>query len=221
MGWSFIWKHVCGVKQVYPRYSVIASYIKLHSDVLVIGWKLEPRTRGWSWDSTHKWNWEYDSRSNGMWQGHHYSLQCSSNSFVASKAPYKPCAVKTGSNFCSLIGGDLTKHIIFLNCYLEGVPQNGMPIRAGKMALLKTKFVLVIPSWYMEFFLVKRLEQICTLGKAHGLELYPDTSKPFSLYLFVFWRISPGIRPLGSYVVGEILLYLYVPMFPWKDFLMG
>jgi hypothetical protein len=21
--------------------------------------------------------------------------------------------------------------------------------------------------------------------------------------------------------VGEILLYLYVPMFPWKDFLMG
>jgi hypothetical protein len=40
-------KPVCGVEYVYPTYSVIASYIKLHSDLLVIGWKPEPRTRGW------------------------------------------------------------------------------------------------------------------------------------------------------------------------------
>jgi len=31
--------------------------------------------------------------------------------------------------------------------------------------------------------------------------------------------LSPSRRSLGSYAVGEILLYLYVPMFPWKDFL--
>ncbi len=34
-------------------------------------------------------------------------------------------------------------------------------------------------------------------------------------------RDLPQQKILGSYAVGEILLYFYVPMFPWKDFLMG
>ncbi len=83
--------------------------------------------------------------------------------------------------------------------------QNGQP---------ETKFVLVIPSWYMELFLIKRLEQICTLGKACGLELYPNISKPLFLYLFVFWAISPSRRSLGSYGGGDhaISLRSHVPM---------
>jgi hypothetical protein len=36
--------------------------------------------------------------------------------------------------------------------------------------------------------------------------------------LFILRDPSPSRRSLGSYAVGEILLYLYVPMFPWKDF---
>ncbi len=47
------------------------------------------------------------------------------------------------------------------------------------------------------------------------------TSKPLSLFLFVFWAISPIRRSLWSYAVGEIPLYFYLPMFPWKDFLTG
>jgi hypothetical protein len=34
-------------------------------------------------------------------------------------------------------------------------------------------------------------------------------------------RDLPSRRSLGSYGVVEIPLYLYVPMFPWKDFLIG
>jgi hypothetical protein len=34
-------------------------------------------------------------------------------------------------------------------------------------------------------------------------------------------RDLPSGRSPGSYAVGEISLYFYVPMFPWKDFLMG
>jgi hypothetical protein len=42
------------------------------------------------------------------------------------------------------------------------------------------------------------------------------------LFLVVFRGISLGRRFLGSYAVrGEIPLYFYVPVFPWKDFLMG
>jgi hypothetical protein len=40
----------------------------------------------------------------------------------------------------------------------------------------------------------------------------------FSLY---FEGSPPSRRSLGSYVVGEIMLYFYVPMFPGKIFLMG
>jgi hypothetical protein len=34
-------------------------------------------------------------------------------------------------------------------------------------------------------------------------------------------RDLPQQKTPGSYAVGEILLYFYVPMFPWKDVLMG
>jgi hypothetical protein len=34
-------------------------------------------------------------------------------------------------------------------------------------------------------------------------------------------RDLPSRRSLGSYTVGEIPLYFDIPMFPWKDFLMG
>jgi hypothetical protein len=34
-------------------------------------------------------------------------------------------------------------------------------------------------------------------------------------------RDLPQQKTPGSYAVGEIPLYSYVPMFPWKDFLMG
>jgi hypothetical protein len=34
-------------------------------------------------------------------------------------------------------------------------------------------------------------------------------------------REIPSRRSLGSYVVREILLYFYIPVFPWKEFLMG
>jgi hypothetical protein len=43
-----------------------------------------------------------------------------------------------------------------------------------------------------------------------------------SLFIsFLFLGISPSRRSLGSYAVGKISLYFYVPMFPWRDFLMG
>ncbi len=45
-----------------------------------------------------------------------------------------------------------------------------------------------------------------------------DHCKNLSLY---FEGFPPSRRSIGSYVVGEIPLYFYVPMFPWKDFLMG
>jgi hypothetical protein len=32
---------------------------------------------------------------------------------------------------------------------------------------------------------------------------------------------SPSRRSLGRYAAGESLLYFYIPMFPWKDVLMG
>ncbi len=34
-------------------------------------------------------------------------------------------------------------------------------------------------------------------------------------------RDLPSRRSLGSYAVVEIPLYFYVPMFPWKYFLIG
>jgi hypothetical protein len=37
----------------------------------------------------------------------------------------------------------------------------------------------------------------------------------------MYFEGSPQQKILGSYAVGEILLYFYIPMFPWKDFLMG
>jgi hypothetical protein len=46
--------------------------------------------------------------------------------------------------------------------------------------------------------------------------------KNLSFYFSFYFEGSPlGRRSLGSYAVREILLYFYVPMFPWKDFLMG
>jgi hypothetical protein len=47
------------------------------------------------------------------------------------------------------------------------------------------------------------------------------TEEPL-LYIFLcILRDLPSRRSLGSYVVGEIPLYFYVPAFPRKDFLMG
>ncbi len=56
---------------------------------------------------------------------------------------------------------------------------------------------------------------------AFAMKKYCKLEKPLFLFLLVFWGISPRRRSLGRYAVGESLLYFYIPMFPWKDVLMG
>jgi len=34
-------------------------------------------------------------------------------------------------------------------------------------------------------------------------------------------RDLPQQKITGSYAMGEVMLYFYVPMFPWNNFLMG